>query len=64
MNNAKKLLGAYLEMSDSTKKEVAEKLGMSTDAFRMKMNGSTEFTLSQAKKLAEILRCTIDDLFD
>lgn len=44
-------------------KEVAEMLGIHKQSYYLKENGKREFTISEAKKLAKIFDCTLDELF-
>lgn len=43
--------------------KVAKMLNISNATYSLKENGKSEFTLSEAKKLAEIFGCTLNDLF-
>lgn len=38
-------------------------LGIHKQSYYLKENGKREFTISEAKKLAKIFDCTLDDLF-
>ena len=57
-----KLRGARNEHGYS-QKEMAEFLGLSTDAYRMKEVRETEFKLSEIKKIMKILDKGFYDLF-
>ena len=52
----------YLSHTGTTREELARQLGMSTVSLRSKLNGSTEFSLSEAERLSGILGCTVDEL--
>lgn len=43
--------------------EVAEKLGIGIKAYNYRENSKQEFTLTEAKKLADLFNLTIDELF-
>lgn len=45
-----------------TRENIARKLGMSAVTLRSKLNGETEFRLSEAEDLAKILGCSVDEL--
>ena len=55
-------LGAYLATSGATKQSVADSLGVSTVTLNSKLRGESEFTLSQAFVLADLIGCAVDDL--
>lgn len=63
MDSLKELIGAYLARTGKTKQELAKELGMSRSTLRSKINGQTEFTLSEGYALKEILNVTADELF-
>lgn len=44
-------------------KDIAKKLGIHPQTYHEKESGKSEFTLSEAKRLAEIFDCTLNDLF-
>lgn len=43
--------------------KVARMLNISNATYSLKENGKADFTLSEARKLAEIFGCTLNDLF-
>jgi len=45
-----------------TRESIARQLGMSVVTLRSKLNGETEFKLSEAEALASILGCSVDEL--
>lgn len=54
------------EMRDKyhyTQGDIAIKLGISTRTYANKENGSSEFTLSEAKKIATIFNANIYEIF-
>lgn len=58
----KERLGAYLAGTGSTKASVAKHLGISMQTLYSKLRGESEFTLSQAFALADLMGCSVDDL--
>jgi transcriptional regulator with XRE-family HTH domain len=42
--------------------QMAEKLGMSGNSYRFKMNGKREFTLEEFYKMADLFNCSLDYL--
>lgn len=62
LGSIREWVAAYLERADKTKADLAHELGMSKTTFYSKMSGTTEFTLSEAGKLASMLGITTDQL--
>lgn len=62
MDSIKERVGAYLAREKQTKQWMAGELGMTTVTLNSKLNGDTEFTLSQAIRLSEILGCAVSEL--
>ena len=62
MDSIRERVGAYTERTGTTKAELADSLGMSRVTLHNKLNGLSEFSLSEAVQLAKILGCTVDDL--
>lgn len=58
-----KVLKAYRIMGDVTKKDMAEILGISIVAYNNKEWGRVQFTLSEAKKIADFFNKTIEEVF-
>lgn len=44
-------------------KDVAKRIGIHPQSYHLKESGKREFTISEARKLAKIFNCTLDDLF-
>lgn len=44
-------------------KDVAKKLGIHEQSYYRKEKGQLEFTIKEARRLARIFNCSIDDLF-
>lgn len=62
MDSIKERVGAYLERTGTTKAELAQSLGMSRVTLHSKLVGQSEFRLSEAEQLANVLGCSVDDL--
>lgn len=62
MNLLKDRVAVYCNHSGDTREGIARKLGISTTSLRSKLNGETEFKLSEAEQLARILGCSVGDL--
>ena len=62
LDSIKERVGAYIERTGTTKGELASQLGMSRVSLRSKLTGQTEFRLSEAERLANILGCSVDEL--
>jgi len=57
-----KLKGARVEKG-LTQEDMAERIGISTYSYLMKENGKREFTLTEMKKICEILDKKLDEIF-
>lgn len=57
-----KLKGARVEKG-LTQEDMAEKIGISTYSYLMKENGKRDFTLSEMKKICEILGKELSEIF-
>ena len=64
MDSIKERVGAYLERTGKTKKELSGLMGMPYSTFHSKLYGPSEFTFFEGKKLAEIIGCTADEMFE
>ena len=58
-------IGVYIKRKERrmTQEQVAQKVGMKTDTYSKKENGSYDFTVREGLKIAEFYGCTLDDLF-
>lgn len=56
-------LKAYRALKNVTQDDMAEHLGLSVLSYNRKENGKVEFTLNEAKRMADYFGVTIDDLF-
>lgn len=43
--------------------DIAEKLGISETTYNRKENGNSEFTISEAKQISDILNVSINEIF-
>ena len=50
-------------MKEVKQEEVAEMLGITVTTYSKKENGKSDFTISEAKKLATFFDCTIEEIF-
>lgn len=46
-----------------TQKDIADKLGISTTSYSFKETGKNQFTLKEAKEIANLFNTTIDNVF-
>lgn len=63
MDSIKERVGAYLAKTGRSRMELASDLHVSKTALYQKLNGQTDFSLDEARRLARTLGCSIDDLF-
>ena len=64
MSKIVELVGAYMLKEHVTKRQLADYLGLkSTTTLNNKLQGLSEFSLSEAGRLASLLGCKIDDLY-
>lgn len=54
---------ALRKLNGLSQKDMAKKLEISHHSYRNKENGTTEFTLSEAKKVSDIFGLTIENIF-
>ena len=62
MDAIKERVGAYLARTGVSRESLAESIGMSRNSFYQKLIGESEFKLSEAFALADVLGCSVDDL--
>ena len=53
----------YVTRTKKDKRSIAKKMGMPIATFYSKLNGPSEFSFSEGKRLAEIIGCTVDEMF-
>ena len=63
MDSIKEHVGAYLERTGTTKKQLAEQMGMPYSTFHSKLYGPSEFTFFEGRRLSQIVGCTTDEMF-
>lgn len=63
MTNTAKLKAKIIE-AGLVQDVVAAQLGMTSATFNYKLNNKTEFKASEIKKLAMILKLTVEEVFD
>lgn len=58
--------GVYIKRRESKLRQadVAEKLLISKQSYYLKETGKRDFTITEAKRLARIYGCTLDELFN
>lgn len=56
-------LKALRQLKGLTQNDVAKLLGLSLHGYLNKENGKSQFTLNEAKKLADMFDVTVDDIF-
>jgi len=56
-------INVWVAKSGMNKKEVAEKMGVSQTVLSRWINGKSDPSLRNALKLAELLNCSVDDLY-
>lgn len=57
-------INVWIAKSGMSKKEVAQKMGVSQTVLSRWINNHTMPSLENAFKLADILNCKVDDLYD
>ncbi len=58
--------GVYIKRRENKLRQadVAEKLLISKQSYYLKETGKRDFTITEAKRLARIYGCTLDELFN
>ena len=62
LNYIKEHVSVYMAREGRTRKDIAEELGMPIQTFYAKLSGNSEFTFTEACRLAKILGCKVDRL--
>ena len=62
MNRINEKVGAWLLEKGHTRTSLAASLGITTVTLDNKLTGETDWSWTQAKKLAGILDCSLDEL--
>ena len=53
----------YVTRTKKDRQSIAEQMGMPVSTFYTKLNGPSEFSFTEGKRLAEIIGCTVDEMF-
>ncbi|EJT5930474.1 transcriptional regulator [Clostridium perfringens] len=56
-------LKAYRKLNSLNQEKLAELIGVASNTYSFKENGKVEFSLNEAKKIADLFGVTIDELF-
>lgn len=59
----KERVALYVARTKNDRQTIAEKMGMPVSTFYSKLNGPSEFSFTEGKLLAEIIGCTVDEMF-
>lgn len=59
----KERVALYVARTKNDRQTIAEKMGMPVSTFYSKLNGPSEFSFTEGKRLAEIIGCTVDEMF-
>ena len=59
----KERVALYVARTKNDRQTIAEQMGMPVSTFYSKLNGPSEFSFTEGKRLAEIIGCTVDDMF-
>lgn len=62
-NAIKERVALYVSRTKHDRQYIAEQMGMPVSTFYTKLNGPSEFSFSEGKRLAEIIGCTVDEMF-
>ena len=64
MVSLQQFVNDYVETHNTTKESLAKQAKIGRTSFFSKIRGASEFTLSEAYRLATILGCSLDDLYE
>jgi hypothetical protein len=53
----------YVARTKKDRQSIAEQMGMPVSTFYTKLNGPSEFSFSEGKRLSEIIGCSVDEMF-
>ena len=59
----KERVALYVARTKNDRQTIAEQMGMPVSTFYSKLNGPSEFSFTEGKRLAEIIGCTVDEMF-
>lgn len=57
-------LKSILIINGMTQQDLANVLNLSNSALNLKINGKSEFTLTQAKRVSDYFKMSIEDIFE
>ena len=57
-------LKSLLIINGMTQQDLANVLSLSTSALNLKINGKSEFTLTEAKRISDYIKMSIEDVFE
>lgn len=57
-------LKSLLIINGMTQQDLANVLSLSTSALNLKINGKSEFTLTEAKRISDYFKMSIEDVFE
>jgi DNA-binding XRE family transcriptional regulator len=63
MISLQKFVSDYVETNNTTKEALAKEAEIGRTSFFSKVKGTSDFTLSEAHRLASIIGCTLDELY-
>lgn len=64
MNNTiQERVAVYVMKTKRSKEQIAADMNMPVSTFYSKLNGPSEFSFSEGKRLSQILGCTTDEMF-
>ncbi len=63
MNTIQERVAVYVMQTKETREQIAERMDMPVSTFYSKLNGPSEFSFSEGKRLAQILGRTADEMF-
>lgn len=64
MKTIKDHVNVWQVATGKTKDDFCDLIGMPKTTLYAKLSGASEFTLSEGHRIAKILGCTVDQLFD
>lgn len=62
MNHINEKLGGYMLKTGATRTSIAEALGLDPRSLKARIDGETEWKLSEVMAIADLVGCTADEL--
>lgn len=59
----KERVALYMTREKCDRQTIAERMDMPVSTFYTKLNGPSEFSFSEGKRLAGVIGCTVDEMF-